>query len=202
MNVTLKNIKEILIVATAWSAYTRTPISSRSQSQRSKVFHLRIGQQAGTSGSNNFLRVILPCVKRRRLSSHFRTSYTITRMDRRFFTIYPFISSLENVSVLVSAHEIYQVACPDSHTSRSDGKWQGKPPCHYTFSRSAKLNIPQSSLTLSLLRAIFTEGNVYYDGKLTSSINLNDLRSSITIIPQMVLPGLPYLPIQIPLTCF
>ncbi|KAH9967588.1 hypothetical protein BC827DRAFT_1264378 [Russula dissimulans] len=43
----------------------------------------------------------------------------------------------------------------------------------------------KSSLTLSLLRCIFTEGNVYYDGKLTSSINLDDLRSSITIIPQM-----------------
>lgn len=42
----------------------------------------------------------------------------------------------------------------------------------------------KSSLTLSLLRCIFTEGNVYYDGKLTSSINLDALRSSITIIPQ------------------
>ncbi|KAI0291829.1 hypothetical protein BC826DRAFT_1105763 [Russula brevipes] len=42
----------------------------------------------------------------------------------------------------------------------------------------------KSSLTLSLLRCIFTEGNVYYDGKLTSSINLDALRSSITIIPK------------------
>ncbi|KAH9986083.1 hypothetical protein BJV74DRAFT_845474 [Russula compacta] len=42
----------------------------------------------------------------------------------------------------------------------------------------------KSSLTLSLLRCIFTEGSVYYDGKLTSSINLDSLRSSITIIPQ------------------
>ncbi|KAH9972688.1 hypothetical protein BJV74DRAFT_879749 [Russula compacta] len=42
----------------------------------------------------------------------------------------------------------------------------------------------KSSLTLSLLRCIFTEGDVYYDGKLTSSINLDALRSNITIIPQ------------------
>ncbi|KAH9041241.1 hypothetical protein EDB85DRAFT_2139914 [Lactarius pseudohatsudake] len=43
----------------------------------------------------------------------------------------------------------------------------------------------KSSLTLSLLRCIFTEGSVYYDGKLTSSINLDALRSNITIIPQI-----------------
>ncbi|KAH9059058.1 P-loop containing nucleoside triphosphate hydrolase protein [Lactarius vividus] len=43
----------------------------------------------------------------------------------------------------------------------------------------------KSSLTLSLLRCIFTEGSVYYDGKLTSSINLDALRSNITIIPQV-----------------
>ncbi|KAI9449922.1 hypothetical protein BJY52DRAFT_1215702 [Lactarius psammicola] len=43
----------------------------------------------------------------------------------------------------------------------------------------------KSSLTLSLLRCIFTEGSAYYDGRLTSSINLDALRSSITIIPQI-----------------
>ncbi|KAH9019331.1 hypothetical protein EDB83DRAFT_2528201 [Lactarius deliciosus] len=43
----------------------------------------------------------------------------------------------------------------------------------------------KSSLTLSLLRCIFTEGSVYYDGQLTSSINLDALRSNITIIPQI-----------------
>ncbi|KAH8997805.1 P-loop containing nucleoside triphosphate hydrolase protein [Lactarius hatsudake] len=43
----------------------------------------------------------------------------------------------------------------------------------------------KSSLTLSLLRCIFTEGSVYYDGRLTSSINLDALRSNITIIPQI-----------------
>ncbi|KAH7907307.1 P-loop containing nucleoside triphosphate hydrolase protein [Hygrophoropsis aurantiaca] len=43
----------------------------------------------------------------------------------------------------------------------------------------------KSSLTLSLLRCIFTEGNVYYDGIPTSSINLEILRSNITIIPQV-----------------
>ncbi|KAF4617299.1 hypothetical protein D9613_006273 [Agrocybe pediades] len=42
-----------------------------------------------------------------------------------------------------------------------------------------------SSLTLSLLRCILTEGHVYYDGLLTDKINLEDLRSKITIIPQI-----------------
>ncbi|KAJ7754435.1 multidrug resistance-associated ABC transporter [Mycena metata] len=43
----------------------------------------------------------------------------------------------------------------------------------------------KSSLTLSLLRCIFTEGTVYYDGLPTSSINLDVLRRNITIIPQV-----------------
>ncbi|KAI0258755.1 hypothetical protein BC834DRAFT_974824 [Gloeopeniophorella convolvens] len=43
----------------------------------------------------------------------------------------------------------------------------------------------KSSLTLSLLRCIFTEGEVYYDGRLTKDINLDALRSNITIIPQI-----------------
>ncbi|KAJ8594877.1 hypothetical protein M405DRAFT_759938 [Rhizopogon salebrosus TDB-379] len=43
----------------------------------------------------------------------------------------------------------------------------------------------KSSLTLSLLRCISIEGNVYYDGIPTSSINLDALRSNVTIIPQI-----------------
>ncbi|KAF9038074.1 hypothetical protein BJ165DRAFT_1604107 [Panaeolus papilionaceus] len=42
----------------------------------------------------------------------------------------------------------------------------------------------KSSLTLSLLRCIMTEGEMFYDGLATSRINLEALRSSITIIPQ------------------
>ncbi|KAF8172921.1 P-loop containing nucleoside triphosphate hydrolase protein [Mycena galopus ATCC 62051] len=42
-----------------------------------------------------------------------------------------------------------------------------------------------SSLTLSLLRCIPTEGSVKYDGLETSEVNLEALRSSITIIPQV-----------------
>ncbi|KAH7108534.1 hypothetical protein BKA62DRAFT_682512 [Auriculariales sp. MPI-PUGE-AT-0066] len=42
----------------------------------------------------------------------------------------------------------------------------------------------KSSLTLSLLRAIFTSGRVSYDGLDTSKLNLDALRSNITIIPQ------------------
>ncbi|KAI0260155.1 hypothetical protein BC834DRAFT_925973 [Gloeopeniophorella convolvens] len=43
----------------------------------------------------------------------------------------------------------------------------------------------KSSLTLSLLRCIITEGDVYYDNILTKDINLHALRSNVTIIPQM-----------------
>jgi ABC-type multidrug transport system fused ATPase/permease subunit len=42
----------------------------------------------------------------------------------------------------------------------------------------------KSTLTLSLLRAIMTTGEVLYDGIDTSKINLEALRSNITIIPQ------------------
>ncbi|RDX55374.1 P-loop containing nucleoside triphosphate hydrolase protein [Lentinus brumalis] len=42
----------------------------------------------------------------------------------------------------------------------------------------------KSSLALSLLRLIITEGQVYYDGIQTDSINLDALRSKVTIIPQ------------------
>ncbi|EIN13416.1 P-loop containing nucleoside triphosphate hydrolase protein [Punctularia strigosozonata HHB-11173 SS5] len=43
----------------------------------------------------------------------------------------------------------------------------------------------KSSLTLALLRCILTEGTVYYDGIPTDSLNLDALRSNITIIPQV-----------------
>ncbi|KAL4242609.1 hypothetical protein ABKN59_011139 [Abortiporus biennis] len=43
----------------------------------------------------------------------------------------------------------------------------------------------KSSLTLALLRCILTEGAVYYDNIPTKDINLDILRSNITIIPQV-----------------
>ncbi|KAG6899540.1 hypothetical protein C0993_009321 [Termitomyces sp. T159_Od127] len=43
----------------------------------------------------------------------------------------------------------------------------------------------KSTLTLSLLRCIFTKGDVFYDGLRTSDINLQALREKITIIPQV-----------------
>ncbi len=51
---------------------------------------------------------------------------------------------------------------------------------------SEKSRIIQSSLTLSLLRCIVTEGTVYYDGIPTNTLNLDALRANITIIPQTV----------------
>ncbi|EKM56944.1 uncharacterized protein PHACADRAFT_254352 [Phanerochaete carnosa HHB-10118-sp] len=43
----------------------------------------------------------------------------------------------------------------------------------------------KSTLTLALLRCIFTEGTVIYDGIDTKNINLDALRLNITIIPQV-----------------
>ncbi|KAJ7891356.1 P-loop containing nucleoside triphosphate hydrolase protein [Mycena olivaceomarginata] len=43
----------------------------------------------------------------------------------------------------------------------------------------------KSSLTLALLRAILTDGVVYYDDIPTSSLNLEAVRRNITIIPQI-----------------
>lgn len=42
----------------------------------------------------------------------------------------------------------------------------------------------KSSLSLALLRMIPTTGKVYYDGVDTGKLNLDALRSNITIIPQ------------------
>lgn len=42
----------------------------------------------------------------------------------------------------------------------------------------------KSSLALALLRGIPTSGEVLYDGKDTAKLNLDSLRSSITLIPQ------------------
>lgn len=43
----------------------------------------------------------------------------------------------------------------------------------------------KSSLVLALLRCIPTEGDVHYDNILTSSLTLDKLRSSMTVIPQI-----------------
>jgi len=43
----------------------------------------------------------------------------------------------------------------------------------------------KSTLTLALLRCILTDGSVYFDGLPTNSVNLDALRSNITIIPQV-----------------
>ncbi|KAG5644692.1 hypothetical protein DXG03_007915 [Asterophora parasitica] len=43
----------------------------------------------------------------------------------------------------------------------------------------------KSSLTLALLRLIPTEGKVWYDGLDTGSLNLENLREGVTIIPQV-----------------
>ena len=72
-----------------------------------------------------------------------------------------------------------------SALSRQDGQWQGIILDFRDKSGHSSL-VSQSSLTLALLRCILTEGTVYYDGIPTSKINLDALRSNITIIPQTV----------------
>jgi ABC-type multidrug transport system fused ATPase/permease subunit len=39
---------------------------------------------------------------------------------------------------------------------------------------------------MALLRALVTEGEVFYDGVLTTALNLDALRANTTIIPQSV----------------
>ena len=69
--------------------------------------------------------------------------------------------------------------------SRQDGQRQGIISDIRNNSGHSSL-VSQSSLTLALLRCILTEGTVYYDGIPTNEINLDALRSNITIIPQTV----------------
>jgi ABC-type multidrug transport system fused ATPase/permease subunit len=47
-----------------------------------------------------------------------------------------------------------------------------------------RLLLGKSTLALALLRLIPTEGKVFIDGIATDELNLDALRSSITIIPQ------------------
>nr|GAT43073.1 predicted protein [Mycena chlorophos] len=56
-----------------------------------------------------------------------------------------------------------------------------------SFSSVGRTGSGKSSLTLSLLRCIPTDGTVYYDGHGldTANLNLDALRTSITIIPQV-----------------
>ena len=67
--------------------------------------------------------------------------------------------------------------------SWSNWEWKGM---WHSSSVVIVANRMQSSLTLALLRCILTEGAVYLDGIDTSTLNLEALRSSITIIPQVV----------------
>ena len=66
------------------------------------------------------------------------------------------------------------------------------PPCdggvlsEHITSAVGRTGSGKSTLTLALLRCIYTEGAVLYDGVATNQINLDALRSNITIIPQSV----------------
>ena len=108
-------------------------------------------------------------------------------MDLAFSRILPSPSTLGSASVSVGSHHIHYLCHIHdlfSPCSRPHRQWEG------TYPRMVadlwKLIFAQSSLTLSLLRCILTEGKVYYDGIPTDSINLDALRSNITIIPQIV----------------
>lgn len=107
------------------------------------------------------------------------------RMDLKFCRTC--LSTSNQVNVLVSvchglASTSYSIANPKLVGRTGSGKVM----CICIVYLDLLLTVLKSSLTLSLLRCIFTEGNVYYDGIPTSGINLDALRSNVTIIPQIV----------------
>jgi ABC-type multidrug transport system fused ATPase/permease subunit len=104
---------------------------------------------------------------------------------------------LRDISFRVQSGERVGIGTPRS-TYRIPGFFSPRAKVGRTGSGKVRSTIPhffpatnlyiQSSLTLALLRCIYTEGSVHYDGISTASINLDALRSNITIIPQMVGP--------------
>ena len=112
---------------------------------------------------------------------------TVLRRAQWFFTIFLFTSNPDNTLELVrlvsTVHK--QLMANFTKLSRQDRQWQGIV-FDFGIDSDSFLLVSQSSLTLALLRCIFTEGTVFYDGIPTNQINLDALRSSITIIPQAV----------------
>lgn len=85
--------------------------------------------------------------------------------------------------------------CPEGcylqcHSRRAGRRWSVTLPCYsqrsLTPSTVGRTGSGKSTLTLSLLRCIHTEGTVVYDGIPTHTLNLDALRSHVTIIPQVV----------------
>jgi hypothetical protein len=113
----------------------------------------------------------------------------VSRMDLMCFMRYHSTLNLENVLALVSSSKSsvgqrsYRFAPIVGRTG--SGKVSSNTIRH-CMQLLLTFSLLQSSLTLSLLRCIITEGNVYYDGIPISSLNLDSLRSNVTIIPQMV----------------
>ena len=108
----------------------------------------------------------------------------ILRMAQRFSTTSRFTWRRDRVSVSVSHDQeaLIQVFDTFKVGRTGSGKVRGKNP----YLAASWFTVWQSSLTLALLRCIFTEGNVYFDGLNTKNINLEAPRSNITIIPQTV----------------
>jgi hypothetical protein len=105
-------------------------------------------------------------------------------MDQKFCMISHSILSQENASVLVrqSSRSMYMRLI----TFRSGTHWKRKgaeSPSRFPWKT---LTISQSTLMFSLLCGILTEGTVYYDGIPINTLNLDAIRSNITIIPQVV----------------
>lgn len=141
--------------------------SNRNRKQQKVVFPLPTGLRVVTSASR-----ICPL--------------DIPRMDQRCFTIYLSMSSLENVSALVGQNPLIFGYLLTREMLKLEElaleRWEYNDVLPIFFSWPSL----QSSLTLSLLRCILTDGNVFYDGLNTNNINLDALRSNITIIPQIV----------------
>ena len=138
---------------------------SKKRSRQKPESPLHIGQAAASWSSRSYPRGILQTVPKSSAISH---------------------SGLIRASASVSVSRI------DLFLGNSDlslEKWVVLVPARYSlvFHYFQSLtSYVQSSLTLALLRCIYTEGTVHYDGIPTNTVNLDALRSNITIIPQMV----------------
>ncbi len=159
----------LMAFLTVWSVFNSTYASSRSRRIPLRACRLRIGQQAGTSQSRSSLRVTRRCVGIHVLLVHptHRTCRTARKFCKTYRSRWPLESALVSSAVLGAARCVVPVPVPRYELELSD---------------------IQSSLTLSLLRCILTEGSIRYDGLLTEKVNLDALRSNMTIIPQVVRP--------------
>lgn len=143
------------------------------------------GPLVGSCALKIYQRGTLRCVYKKKQK---RVAYIFQyRPGQSSCMTYRSVSNLGNVLVLVwflFSSFLVQIKTTFMK-SRPNGQWEGMlQASNDSFLKLIKYF--KSSLTLSLLRCIVTEGTVYYDEIPTNTLNLDALRSNITIIPQTV----------------